>query len=804
MGLASVGTEDGRRSGIRGRLATVAVVLAAVFAGPVAGVAQGIDRPADSPAMSLIPDRDAPAIDRPAIGTPGIDRPVAADTAGIDQPVETTVTAALVAETATAQPGATVTLGLHFDIPDGWHTYWRNPGDSGAATAIDWTLPPGVAAGAIQWPYPARLPVGPLVNFGYEHAVTHLIDLTVPADWPADRPMPLLARVEWLVCADICIPEEATLSLSLPVSADAMTLDPATAARFEAARARLPAAADWDAAYARHGGRLALSVDRGMAADTVHRATFFPADPGWVVAAAAQSARADGTRLVLDLAADPHPLNPVAADATLAGVLVLEEAVADGRVTRAVALAAPPGAVASPSGDARPVDTGTGAPATASGGTMLALWQVLALALAGGLVLNLMPCVFPVLSIKAMALVRHGGADAAARRRDGLAYTAGVLVSFAVVAIVLLALQAGGAALGWGFQLQSPAFVGVLALVLFAVGLSLSGVFTLGGAWAGAGQSLAGRGGLTGSFFTGVLATVVATPCTAPFMGTAVGVALAAPPAEALAILLTLGLGLALPFLVLAFVPGAGRWLPRPGAWMEWLKQALAFPMYASAAWLIWVLAQQTGPDGLALALAGLVGVALAAWLWRLAGEARAGQGRRVAGGFGLVALAASVALMVAVPPAAGERSGTVAAGANLAAPATASVAEPFSEARLAALRAADRPVFVNITAAWCITCLVNEQVALAGGAGAALLDSGAVAYLKGDWTNRDPAITAYLASFGRSGVPLYVVYPAGGGAPVVLAQVLSPAAVEDAFTAAIADGRDAPSATAAAGEPDA
>jgi thiol:disulfide interchange protein len=395
--------------------------------------------------------------------------------------------------------------------------------------------------------------------------------------------------------------------------------------------------------------------------------------------------------------------------------------------------------------------------------------RALALALAAGLVLNLMPCVLPVLSVKTLALVGHAGGRAALRRH-GLVYTAGVLVSFAAIAGALLALRAGGQQIGWGFQLQSPTVVILLAYVLFAVALSLSGVFTVSGRFAGAGHALAGRAGYTGSFFTGALATVAATPCTAPFMGAAVGYAVTQPWPIALSIFEALALGLALPFLVLTLVPEWRRFLPSPGPWMERLKQALAFPLYASVAWLVWVVSQQTGSSGVAAALGGLLLIGFAAWLHQASRGAR--QTWRRAATLAVAALALGAValgpLTAAVsPPPAVRADGW----------------EPFTDARLAELRAAGKPVFVNVTAAWCLTCLVNERVALRSPGVTEALARRGVATLKADWTNRDPAITRVLGSFGRNGVPLYLLYPAGAsGAPAVLPQILSERAVVDAL----------------------
>jgi thiol:disulfide interchange protein DsbD len=361
--------------------------------------------------------------------------------------------------------------------------------------------------------------------------------------------------------------------------------------------------------------------------------------------------------------------------------------------------------------------------------------------------------------MKAMALARLSGAARAEVRAHAGSYTAGVLATFLALAGLLIGLRAAGIAAGWGFQFTAPAFVAVLAWLMFAVGLNLSGVYAIAGP-AGAGGALAGRGGHLGSFATGGLAVLVATPCTAPFMAAAIGTALALPAPATLAVFAALGLGLAAPYALLGLFPGLAQRLPRPGAWMERLRQGLAFPMYAAAAWLAWVLAQQAGPDGLLLVLAGAVLLGFAGWALGVAQRSAGGgrlAGRALAGVAAIAALALLPAL-AAAPPAARVEAG----------------AEPWSAARVAALQAEGRPVFVNLTAAWCITCKVNEQLVLKSAPVQAAFAGGNLAYLKGDWTNGDAAIGALLREHGREGVPLYLVYPAGGGGPALLPQVLT------------------------------
>ena len=419
---------------------------------------------------------------------------------------------------------------------------------------------------------------------------------------------------------------------------------------------------------------------------------------------------------------------------------------------------APAADVAMPAPAAPPAAAPEAAPEARPLGLMLLF------ALAGGLILNLMPCVFPLLTVKAVGFARIPAGE---RLGHSAVYALGVVLGCLGIAGLMLALRAGGAAIGWGFQLQSPAVVGALAYLFLLMGLNLSGVIEVGGRWMGLGSAAAGRPGLSGSLFTGLLAVVVASPCSAPFMGTALGYAVLQSAPVALAIFAALGLGLALPMLLLAAVPGALRWLPRPGHWMVTLRQVLAFPLYASAIWLLWVLGRQTGVDGMATALLGCLLLALAAWSWADR-PALNRAGRAIAGGVAVLAAAVALGLLNSPTLQPGERSGR-----------DQSQWEPYTAARLAALREEGRPVFINATADWCITCLANERIALHTPRAEEAFSRGGVALLVADWTRQDPEITALLASHGRSGVPLYLYFPAGAAAPVLLPQLLSAETIE-------------------------
>lgn len=722
--------------------------------------------------------------------------------AGVSRPVETeNLRAQLVAERAAVAPGANVDLALVFDIRPHWHTYWKNPGDSGEPPQLTWDLPAGVTVGPIQWTSPSLIPVGPLANYGYSGRAEHLMPLSVPPDWPAGEPIDVRAEATWLVCEEHCIPEEGAFELRLETAPTAETQGAAATTSEEAlARAQLFAQAR---AKLPSGGRIAASLERGEdqlrlrvpAAALPAQPTsvaFFADDWGLIEHAASQSWQLDGDWLSMTLVSGEAP-----GSAAPTGLLVIDHR--GGTDAFQVDASERPFDAAASTADAAAGASGQGVQDSgAAEGAPLGLPLALLFALLGGLVLNLMPCVFPVLAIKALALAQQAQQRFAERALHGLSYSAGVLAFFALVAMLLLSLRAGGAAVGWGFQLQSPTFVVLMAYLFLALGLSLAGAITLGASLMGIGAAGPSRGYL-GAFMTGALAALVAAPCTAPFMGAALGFALSQPWPAALAVVLTLGLGMALPFLVLALSPALARRLPRPGQWMEYLKQLLAFPMFATAAWLLWVLSVQTGPIGIGAGLTGLLLLALGLWLLEVS---RTGRGRwqRAAQISAAVSLAAALWLAMDLAPGApdastepGAQNGEAArrfggepkeqTGQGLARQGRESgpTSVPFSNERLAAAREAQRPVFVNMTAAWCITCLANERIALSRSAVVEAFAGRDLLYLKGDWTNRDARITDYLASFGRNGVPLYVYYPPGS-APQVLPQVLTESLVLNAL----------------------
>lgn len=643
----------------------------------------------------------------------GLAPSLAAESAAVSSP---RMVATLVTDTDAVAPGRAFRLALRLRMTPGWHTYWQNPGDAGQPPELALTLPPGSTAGALQFPAPVRLEEGPVTTYAYNSEVLLAVRIV-----PGDGPLHIEATATWLVCEKICVPEEGRFTLDLPAGTPAPS---AETPLFAATDARIPRPSPFAAAVA-PDGTLTLR-DPGLSPATVKAAWFFPMTAGEIDQGAAQDSVVGDGLVRIALKPGQHFAGP------LQGVAVLRDPAGQ---ESALQIDAPLG----------PAEAGTTLP------------QVLLFALLGGALLNLMPCVFPVLAMKAIGLARMGTTARAAGRGQALAYTVGVIAAFVGLGLALLAAREAGAAAGWGFQFQSPVFVASVACVLFAVGLNLSGVFEVGAGFAGAGEGLAGQGGLAGSFFTGLLAVLVATPCTAPFMGAAIAAAVALPPAGTMTVFAAMGLGLALPYLLLGFFPGWARFLPRPGAWMDVLRGLLAFPMYAAVAWLGWVLGLQAGPDGVLALSAALVLLALAGWAFGL--SQRTG-GRTLGRAVALVAVvgAAAASLSIRAAP---------------AAVAAAESSERFTPSRLAALLAEGRPVFVNMTAAWCVTCLVNEKVALSPAPVRAAFERHNVAYLKGDWTSGDKLVTAFLREHARDGVPLYVLYRPGAG-PVILPQILT------------------------------
>ena len=672
----------------------------------------------------------------------------------------------LVPAAASISPGGAIYLALHEKIRPGWHTYWRNPGDAGEPPKLGWTLPAGWKAGDVVWPAPGRLPVGPLMDYGYENEVWLPIPVTAPRSAPAGRSAALRAAVSILVCKDVCVPEDATLTVSLPVSASPAPADNAQIAK---ALSDAPRGAPLSAAFTVQRGVIRLAVaDKALHGPTAREAYFYPYLSSVIDQPKPQGVERGRGGLTLTLQPG-FAFKTGPAPKSLDGLLVV-----DGRPFGVHAAPGPLPAAAAGLGPAAPVKTSFG-----GGEGVIGLAFAAGAAFLGGMVLNLMPCVFPILSMKALALASHAS-EVRKARGHGLAFLAGVLLTFVGLAAVLIAAKTAGAAVGWGFQLQSPGVVAALALVMLLIGLNLSGLYEAGLSLQNA-AARAGGSGLVGSLLTGALAVVVAAPCTAPFMAGAIAYALTRPEAEALTVFAALGLGFAAPFTLIAMAPGLLGRLPRPGPWMEALKKALAFPMYGAAAWLLYVLTLQAGTTAMAALLAAAVVLALAAWLYGAGQRARL-QGRRpfAVWSLSLLAAAAGIALTVG-----GLQAGAAPASAGAATAPGALAEQPYSADRLAALQAAGTPVFVDFTAAWCITCQVNERTSLTTPEVLKAFQSTHAVYLKADWTLRDAEIAETLAAHGRAGVPLYLVYGKSGGEPQVLPQILTSGTVVAALNKA-------------------
>jgi DsbC/DsbD-like thiol-disulfide interchange protein/cytochrome c biogenesis protein CcdA len=644
-------------------------------------------------------------------------------------------------------PGGTQVVGLLLTMDEHWHVYWVNAGDSGQPPRVAWTLPAGITAGPMQFPIPERLPLGPLMDFGYEDTVAFPMTMTAA---PGLKPgtVHLDAKVDWLVCEKVCIPGKAHLGIDLAVSASAppVSQEPVVGALGEA-MTLIPVPLPKGGSFSVVGGKtdFLLTVKDGKR-ETKPEFYPYPAQgPTDLIAYAANQPVEpldDGAKLRVPRSPDLATL-----PARLHGVVRMSD-------TLGYEVEAPvvPGEVA-------PLPVISGVSPGAGGVTA---WGAIGLAFVGGIILNLMPCVFPVLFLKGLALVQSAGLERRHLRRHGMVYTLGILVSFWMIVAVLLILRASGSKAGWGFQLQSPVFIALLASFIFLFAMSLAGQFDIGLSLTSAGGGLARREGYAGSFFTGVLATVVATPCTAPLMGAAVGYALAQSVGVTFAVFTALALGLATPYMLLSAQPAWVRLLPRPGAWMEILKQVTAVPLFATAIWLAWVYGQLygagSGVDHIALLLGCFLVLAVAGWVlgrWPARWQSAAVAGALIVAGLAVPLSSRRVEPVAAVATAPG------AAG-------SATAWSPYSETALDAARSAGHPVFIDFTAAWCLSCQFNERAVLKSAEVEAALGKGGMVTMKADWTNEDPAITTKLASVGRAGVPTYVVYPATGAADVL------------------------------------
>ena len=700
--------------------------------------------------------------------------------------VNSHTTASLVSEAGTIAAARPFWVAVRLVMEPGWHTYWRSAGDAGGPTTIAWQLPAGFTADSIVWPLPSRLEVAGLISFAYEHEVLLPIRITPPAAISGSDVV-LRGKVAWIACEKVCIPGSADVQVALAAGA-APIVNARWQAPIAAARAASPGPlpAGWRVTAATAGDRYRVTLEAPSALDA-RGVLFYPATPDDLFHfnhGAPQGVSAKGKTLTLSLM---RAKGEIAAP-RLSGLLVRKGGWPGGAaayVANMTVEGAPPvvagattGATTgtAAAGATTGATTGTAAAGAAAAGTeaTLSLGLALLLALAGGLLLNVMPCVFPVIALKVMGFAQMGGENPALVRRHGLAFAGGVIVSFWALAALLLALRAGGSQLGWGFQLQSPWFVGTVAVLLFVLSLSLLGVVEVGVGLTRLGAHEGSREGLTGSAMNGVLATVVATPCTAPMMGAALAYAVLRPALESALVFTALAVGMASPYVVLTWFPALLRRLPRPGPWMVTLKRLLAIPMFATVAWLAWVFARQTG-SGLAPLIAAMLFFGGVAWLLARASVAHSTRARTLALAGGTLAAVLGVASMsyasTRTPP-------PVVAGATYT-DNYGLVWDAWTEEIVASHRAAGRVVFLDFTADWCLSCKVNERIAFASADVQEAFRSGRVALVRADWTARDDRIAAAVASFGRSGIPLYVVYPADASKPyALLPEVLTPGIV--------------------------
>ncbi len=657
------------------------------------------------------------------------------------------------------EPGKPVWLGLQLAHKPEWHTYWKNSGDSGLPTQLQWSLPAGVVAGEIAWPVPKKFPIGSLANYGYHNTVLLPVPLTITPDFKPSvaGDLPVKLKAQWLICRQECVPEEGEFLLKVPVRS-ATALHGAT---FEAAFAAQPKPIQGESSVTLEGNSLKVSVVGLPAALRGKELQFFP-ETNEVIETAGQWTQAwtGGTWTARVPVSPQRSQSP----AVMPIVLALGE---QGWRTEAKVLGEWP-KVAAQVGMPPALEAALRAnelSAAAPTGSITFAAALLG-ALLGGLILNLMPCVFPVLAIKVVGFTRHAD-DRRAHRLSGLAYTSGVVVSFIALGAGVLALRAAGAQLGWGFQLQSPGFVAALAALFTVIGLNLAGLFEFGTVLPSSVASLEAKNPVGNSFLSGVLAVAIASPCTAPFMGTSLGLAIGLPAAQALLIFAVLGIGMALPYLAASWIPPVAHLLPRPGPWMAVFRKAMAFPMFATVAWLVWVLGQQAGIDGAGALLLLLVVMSMVIWAFTLRGRARTVLVAISAASFALIAWVGGQNIARTV----GQDVVSAASGPW----------QDWEPGRVEQLLATGQPVFVDFTASWCVTCQYNKKTVLSHLEVLADLSAKNVVLLRADWTRRNPAVTAALAQLGRNGVPVYVLYKAGA-TPIVLSEILGVGEVRSAI----------------------
>jgi thiol:disulfide interchange protein DsbD len=660
-------------------------------------------------------------------------------------------------------PGKTVWVGLQLAHQPQWHTYWKNSGDSGQPTSLTWTLPTGVLAGDLAWPLPVKIPIGTLANYGFDGTVLLPVPLTITPDFKPNTLTPELEvklQASWLVCKQECVPQDGQFVLRIPTKVSTALNGAAFNASFKAQ----PKALKEASSITIEGNSLKVSVSGLPASLRGKTLDFFPETPEVIETAAQwiQSWQGDVWTAAVPIATQ-RGASPSVMPVVVAGQAGNERL---GFVTQAKVIGdwpklAAPGASLGALG---PATSATLPPPNAQN-LPSSLWLALLGALLGGMILNLMPCVFPVLAIKVVGFARHS-THPQNQRIAGLAYSAGVVLSFVALGALMLSLRSAGEQLGWGFQLQSPLVVAGLAALFTVIGLNLAGLFEFGQWVPSSVATLEAKNPSIDAFLSGILAVVIASPCTAPFMGASLGLALALPAWQALSVFAAIGVGMALPYLAASWSPKLANMLPRPGAWMDTFRHAMAFPMFATVVWLVWVLGQQTGVDGASALLAMLLGLSLVIWALGLHGRSR------------IIATIISIASLAGLTGAIGKNI-TQASEPNSAVASNA-LWQAWAPGKVEQVLATG-PVFVDFTAAWCVTCQYNKKTTLANADLLADFAARKVTLLRADWTRRDPAITAALAKLGRNGVPVYVLYKAGS-TPIVLSEILSVNEVRNAL----------------------
>ena len=655
------------------------------------------------------------------------------------------VVASLVSSHDSAMPGETIKVALRTILDEKWHTYWLNPGDSGEPVQLDWELSDDWNVGDIVWPLPRTLPTGPIINYGFEGEPLFPVSLKIPDTANIGDTKTIRLNFYYLVCKDICIPESGSASIDLLIGES--VIDERWSVLIDDAINTAPQPSSIKAAITKEDETVILTA-QNLGEGDFSEAYFFPYDQGILMHSEAQRVTLGSQGLQIKVPADYGWDNDV--PETLRGVLSFKRA----GVYMGEEINLSVGEKLEIGASDVLVDTAN----TSS----ITIWGAIIGALIGGLILNLMPCVFPVISIKALSIAKTAHGERDIIRHEAWAYTAGVIATFIILTSILLALKAAGNEIGWGFQLQSPVVVGVLTLLLFAVGLNLLGVFEFGAGLQNTGTELTHKGGLSGSFFTGLLAVIVATPCTAPFMAGAIGYALAQPAFVTISVFMALAIGFALPFLLIAYIPTLLKALPKPGPWMVRFKEVLAFPMFAAVIWLVWVLSIQSGETGVLVVLSAMLALGLGLWLFKMSSK--------LAKALGVVAIIISLALCFRLKVQASE---------------TAELSkQAWSKEAVSSLRADGQAVFVDFTAAWCVTCKVNEKLVLDQEKTKALFETYNTAFLVADWTNKNDVIAAELEAYGRAGVPLYLLFPPGDN-PVrgeVLPQILTYDVLEEAL----------------------